>query len=42
MAGRIADLVAETLYRARAAWISDRDGRWLRRELLRLPAELED
>jgi hypothetical protein len=37
-----ADPVVETLDRARAAWISGRDGRRLRRDLLALLAELED
>jgi hypothetical protein len=36
------DPVAEALDRARSAWISDRDGRQLRRDLLHLIAELED
>jgi len=34
--------VAEALDRARSAWLSDRDGRQLRRDLLRLIAEIED
>ena len=36
-----AEPVAEALDRARAAWISGRDGRRLRRDLLELLAELE-
>ena len=35
------DPVAEALDRARAGWISGRDGRRLRRDLLRILAELE-
>ena len=38
----LADPIAEALDRVRAAWISDHDGRRLRRELLRLLTELED
>jgi len=34
--------VAEALDRARSAWLSDHDGRQLRRDLLRLVAEIED
>jgi hypothetical protein len=36
-----ADPIVEVLDRARAAWISGRDGRRLRRDLLRLLAEIE-
>jgi hypothetical protein len=36
------DSVADGLDRARAAWICSRDSRRLRRDLLRLLAELED
>jgi hypothetical protein len=36
-----ADPIAEALDRVRAAWISDHDGRRLRRGLLRLLTELE-
>jgi len=38
----LADPVAEALDRARTTWISGHDGRRLRRDLLRLLAELED
>jgi hypothetical protein len=37
-----ADPIAEALDRARIAWLSGRNGRQLRRDLLRLIAELED
>jgi hypothetical protein len=37
-----ADGVAEALDRARTAWISGRDGHRLRRDLVRLLADLED
>jgi hypothetical protein len=40
-AGAPADPIVEVLDRARAAWISGRDGRRLRRDLLALLAELE-
>jgi hypothetical protein len=36
-----ADPVTEALDRARAAWFTSRDGRRLRRDLLRLLAEIE-
>jgi hypothetical protein len=35
------DPIAEALDQARAVWIAGRDGRLLRRDLLRLLAELE-
>jgi hypothetical protein len=40
--GAPADPIAEALDRTRAAWISGRGGRWLRRNLLALLVELED
>jgi len=36
------DPIAEALDRARSAWLSDRDGRQLRRDLFRLLTEIED
>jgi hypothetical protein len=35
-------VIVDALEQARAAWTSSRDGRRLRRDLLRLLAELED
>jgi hypothetical protein len=37
-----ADALAEALDRARSAWLSNHDGRQLRRDLLRLLADIED